>query len=685
MRNGSYETYHPARKTQWHKRKVSIRQVVNGLRYVLSIGSQWRGPPKDLPPEKRSVRLFDLNRSMLAFLRLAAIRLTLRKSCNPAKVSGQTLKELRLVFKLKQPSAQYELLARFLQTIHAALFAILVLCTASSGRQANDPRDDRSPWGVASGAEFSAYPIFNPMLKQAGVQWLRSFYEWQTVQPKQGYWNFALPDRLVENARANRAHLIGVLAYFAPWASADGGTRRFPIKDIQFWRDYVRGMVERYRSDIKYWEIWNEFNGSFAPGGTPGMYAELVREASLAAKEIDPAAKIGMSVANFDVRFLDAAIKAGAANYFDYICVHPYEIFAGLSDGGEPAFLNMTATLRKMLAANHLPEDIPLWITEIGSAAPLRRDDALDQAQASLLAKAYLLSIASGFERVFWFEARGPSYGHGRDFGLIRSDMTRRPSYDALKVLTTALGPEPVPAGWLDLGEGSYGFVFDTQKNAVLAAWARTKRETGFTFDTDVRLSSLTGESNVLPTGKLLTLTATPVLITGLPAALAEKARAQKARPYPWAVDYSSTALATALLGADNVEHGVKQVNLATTAADTQWRRTDFSRPGGEGHYVYFWVDPQFVPFGMKAIEITAVVRRIATHKVAGMTIDYESSRGYVGSDYQSIPEGDAWQEISWKMEDANFVGAWGWSFRLNGVSSPHEFLIKEVKVRKVE
>jgi hypothetical protein len=594
--------------------------------------------------------------------------------------------------KLERPLVPYGLSSLLRKMVcGTVVFVILVLGVPSSAdstknayQQANDPRDDLSPWGVASGAEwFSAYPVFNPMLKRAGVRWLRGFYEWQTIQPKLGYWNFTLPDRLIENARANGIHLTGVFAYFAPWASADGGTRKFPIKDVQFWRDYVEGVVKRYHSDIKYWEVWNEFNGSFAEGGTPAIYADLVREASLAAKRIDPTAKIGMSVANFDVRFLDAAIKAGAANYFDYICVHPYEILGKLSDGGEPAFLSMTMTLRRMLKANHQPEDIPLWITEIGSVAPMKRDDALDQVQASLLAKGYLLSIAAGFKRVFWFEARGPSYDKATDLGLIRADMTPRPSYDALKAMTTTLGPEPAPAGWIDLGEGSYGFVFDTGEKAVLAAWARAKREVMVTFDTDVHLSSLTGENTLLSAGKPLTLTSTPVLITGLSAQLVEKARTQETKPYPWAVDYSGTALATALLKAENVENGIKQVNTDTTVADAQWRRTDFSQPNNEGHYVYFWVDPQFATFGAKTFEITAVVRRIAPDKVAGMSIDYESSRGYVGSGYRNIPEGDAWQEISWTLPDANFVGAWGWSFRLNGIASPNEFVVKEIKVRR--
>lgn len=597
------------------------------------------------------------------------------------------------MFKPGRLSIEERSPAHLLVTCCAVLFIVVGSCvpglaqsTSNSLALAGDPRDDRNPWGVATGAEwFADYPRFNPILKQAGVRWLRGFYEWQTLQPKPGQWNFAPSDRLLDNARANGLHLTGVFAYFAPWASADGGTRRFPIKDIRYWREYVSGMVARYHSDIKYWEIWNEFNGSFAEGGSPGMYAELVREASIAAKKIDPTAKIGMSVANFDVRFLDSAIKAGAAGYFDYICVHPYEILAGLRDGGEPAFLNMTMTLRKMLDANKQPLDTPLWITEIGSLAPVRRDDVQDQAQAAALAKAYLLAIAAGFQRVFWFEARGPSYGNDMDHGLIRADMTTRPSLDALRVLTATLGPEPAPAGWLDLGDGAYGFIFNNEGKAVLAAWAGPRREVNVVFDGDVRLLGLKGERKALPAGQPLRLAEAPVLIEDLPVALVEKARAQQQKPYPWNATYSGTAQAMALLGERNTESGIRQISRDTTVADREGRRTDFSRSDREGHYAYFWVDPQVAPFEAKALEITAVVRRVAPEKAAGMTIDYESTHGYVGSGYRSIDASNDWQEISWTIKDANFVGAWGWSFRLNGISSPNEFLIREVRVRRVQ
>lgn len=560
---------------------------------------------------------------------------------------------------------------------------------ASPSITATDPRDDSSPWGVASGSEwFPAFPQFNPMLAKAGVKWLRGFYEWQTLQPKEGYWNWALSDRLVANARSNNMHLTGVFAYFAPWASADGGTRKFPIKNMQFWRDYVSGMVTRYHADIKYWEVWNEFNGSFAENGTPQIYADLVREASISAKKVDPTAKIGMSVANFDVAFLDAAIKAGAADHFDYICVHPYERLNALADNGEVGFLSMTTTLRQMLAANHQPVDTPLWITEIGATAPVRPNPLADKAQAILLAKAYLLSIASGFQRVFWFEARGPSYGGQADHGLIRPDFSLRPSYQALGVMTRMLGPQPSRMGWLNLSNGGYGFVFGTNAGSVLAAWAPASRNIKLSFAGDVRVSDLEGNQTALIAGQELALTNAPILITNIPTALVEQAQANKDRPYPWNGDHTKAKVVTAFMGEKIIENGLKQTSpdttTATTVADGTWQRTDFSKPNSEGHYVYFLVDSQFAPLGTKNLEITAVVRRVAPDKTAGMSLNYESPKGYVGSDYFNIPQDEKWHELVWKITDANFAGGWGWNFRLNGIASPNEFLVKEVRVKKL-
>ena len=47
----------PRVKRGGNKRTVDMREVLNGLMYVLSTGCQWRAIPKDLPPRRLSDRI----------------------------------------------------------------------------------------------------------------------------------------------------------------------------------------------------------------------------------------------------------------------------------------------------------------------------------------------------------------------------------------------------------------------------------------------------------------------------------------------------------------------------------------------------------------------------------------------------------------------------------------------------
>ena len=50
----------PPAKHGGRKRTVLVREVVNGLMYILSTGCQWRAIPKDLPPRSTLYDYFDL-------------------------------------------------------------------------------------------------------------------------------------------------------------------------------------------------------------------------------------------------------------------------------------------------------------------------------------------------------------------------------------------------------------------------------------------------------------------------------------------------------------------------------------------------------------------------------------------------------------------------------------------------
>jgi transposase len=49
----------PPAKRGGNKRTVDVREIVNGLMYILSTGCQWRAIPKDLPPRSTLHDYFD--------------------------------------------------------------------------------------------------------------------------------------------------------------------------------------------------------------------------------------------------------------------------------------------------------------------------------------------------------------------------------------------------------------------------------------------------------------------------------------------------------------------------------------------------------------------------------------------------------------------------------------------------
>lgn len=579
------------------------------------------------------------------------------------------------------------------QPLLAAVITGILLSALPPLPAASDSRSDKSPWGIASGSEWAKeFPKFNPLLDKAGVTWMRFFPEWSTIQPAQGQWSWDYADQFVSNSRDNHIRVAATLAYAAKWATPDGSTRTMPLKDNQYWRDYVTGVVTRYQKDIQHWEVWNEFNGSFARGQkTPKVYADLVRDASQAAKIVDPDAKIGMSVANFDVGFLDAAIKAGAAGHFDYVAVHPYENLGAVLDGGEMGFLSLAGSLRKMLKDNHQPADLPLWITEIGLQSSVQPDPVNDARQADSLVMCYVLSLAQGFDKIFWFEARGPAYGKSTDHGIIRADWSLRPVYHALANMTTLLGSEPRYLGWINVGGEGYGFLFQGKTGPVLSTWAVKGKEgpSSVRFGRDVQVLDVLGTSAPLPSGTPLTLTRSPLYVTGLPPDLVEQARANQGKSFPWGIDYAKINTARIILGATNREEGIKQTKLATTETvhGLDWSaRKSTNLKGGEGHFIYFRADPTFAGFGSKNLEMTVVVRRTNPEVPVSINLTYESLTGYKetkGGRWE-VPAGEEWVEHTWTVNDANFVGAWGWNFRTDAGGSKGEFQIREVRVKKL-
>ena len=125
---------------------------------------------------------------------------------------------------------------------------------------------------------------------------------------------------------------------------------------------YVTDVVTRYHADYSYWEIGNEPQNVPL---NPAQYATILVTAYNAIKAIDPYDQVGLTLASVDVNYLQQVLGAGAADHFDYVIVHPYEVAGEIANGEESLFINIVPTIHKMLAVvDPSKANAPVDITE---------------------------------------------------------------------------------------------------------------------------------------------------------------------------------------------------------------------------------------------------------------------------------------------------------------------------------
>lgn len=555
-----------------------------------------------------------------------------------------------------------------------------------------------SPWGVsASASSFRDHAEWFPKVAEAGVTSVRLFPEWRGVEPKKGTWRWDDSDALVKNAAENKLEITAVLMGSPPGTKM---VHAFPMDDLDGWSAFVTACVERYKKQIRHWEVWNEGNGGFNDGKhTTADYAKLAAVTYAAIKKADPTAKVGLSVASFDAPYLNETIlamkKQGTPNRFDYLCIHPYEIADHVNGpNGEASFLWMTRLLRDALKKS-APEkaDCEIWITEVGARIEKKKDGAVTEADAAkALAKIYTMALAQGISRIQWFEARDP-VGEDAGFGLIDRAGKPRASYRTLKTMTELLGPLPKYRGWVTVGDHGYGFVFDAKAPGatVLVAWtpAGTKEQCG-AFPNDLEMiDSATGGRTFLNKGEKLSLTETPVFIVGDDAIKMIKwAEGNAGRMFPWGGDFSAEKTVRCLPGAAkdaDANQGVVALGRDRPKVTFADGSTGLVVPGDIGNAVNFVIHPSFANINQREYYIRATVRRMGGGNV-GMNCIYEVADSQGKAPYANVGKwfgankDTGWQTYTWEVKDACFSKMWGFDFALRPEQSI-PFAIGKVEV----
>lgn len=150
-----------------------------------------------------------------------------------------------------------------------------------------------------------------------------------------------------------------------------------PPADEAAWSEFVATSARGGKPT--HWEVLDSFNLGPREQNTPFRYVELLTLARKAAK----GAKIGFSLANYDLEFLDDALREGAGGQFDYISLRPFPC----SKGCAPVLATVLPTIRKLLSVHGRDHAMPVHITLAGSEAAL--------------AEAAPLALSLGFAKVF--------------------------------------------------------------------------------------------------------------------------------------------------------------------------------------------------------------------------------------------------------------------------------------------
>lgn len=312
------------------------------------------------------------------------------------------------------------------------------------------------------------------MIKGAGFNWVKQQIEWKRYEGSKGSYDFGGLDNLVGQANAAGINVLFSVAKAPDWArpgdtdhSVEG-----PPANPQDFADFLGAMATHYKGRVKAYEIWNEQNLHYEWGNEPlssTRYMQLLCAAYHAIKAADPSAVVvsgaltptGVNdgaLAIDDVVYLRQMAAKGLNGCANAVGAHPSgynnpaTARAGYTDPGEPNFKgHRSFFFRSTMEAYRSVTKKQIWATEFGWASSentgagpaggyeYAAQNSEDE-QARYLVDAFQEARAWGWvgPMFVWNLNFAPVAGAGDEkaaFGLVRSDWSPRPAYEALKAM----------------------------------------------------------------------------------------------------------------------------------------------------------------------------------------------------------------------------------------------------------
>ncbi|MGF0035529.1 alpha-L-arabinofuranosidase [Victivallis vadensis] len=294
-------------------------------------------------------------------------------------------------------------------------------------------------------------------MKLAGFTRLRDDLPWSGLERKPKVYTISERiEKMVDIAPNYGIRPLLVTGYNTP---AYKFARSFPTTGEQraAFADAVAFAVKHFGNRVTEWEIWNEPNAMHPVND----YLPLLKEVYPKARAANPGITViscggGGAGGGPGGGMIVPILKAGGREFMDGFSIHPYMSpsdpdfgYAGYKSPIPRVEVRGVTRYLTGVTANNRKADgsqISCWVTEIGwplEHPAARPDPVTEMKQAVYFARTMLLFRSTGSgTKVFWYDFQDDGVdpkNKEHNFGLIRTDYSPKPSYQAAAFCAWAL------------------------------------------------------------------------------------------------------------------------------------------------------------------------------------------------------------------------------------------------------
>ncbi|MGO4343997.1 Ig-like domain-containing protein [Paenibacillus sp. MCAF9] len=349
-----------------------------------------------------------------------------------------------------------------------------------------------SPFGVQTHFAHSWNREMLPLVKYAGAKSVRDAMFWSEIELKKGIYTYNPKFTLyMEGLLENSIDPLMTFAFSNQFY--DNFQTPYSAEAHAAYANYTKSVLNRYGGQIKWGEMWNEFNlpgfgGNGPAASQPDVYFNLMKAGYEAAKSVRPDLNVlGGATAGIPAEWLEDLFQLGGLNYMDTLSVHPYR-YPDKPEG----LLNEVTSLNQLVKTYNNGQTKPIWFSEIGWPTQLDPRGVDEKTQAAYLIRTYVLGMAAGVEKIFWYDLMDDGTDkkyNEHNFGIIHNGgdplgaYTPKPGYVALATVARQLTGASVTGQ--EITNGIYRYKFKKDQKSIHVLWSGTDTETDLTLKTN--------------------------------------------------------------------------------------------------------------------------------------------------------------------------------------------------------